>query len=155
MSDSASDPPAFHPLARRSFVGGGVGLVLAGCAASTERWEVKPVSVAGDGLVELGLKDYPELITPGGMAALQPATARKPVLVLRLEHDQVRVLSLRCTHLGCTVRWDNAAQELSCPCHGSRFDDRGTPTKGPAKQGLSVFPSELEGSTLRFWVREG
>jgi Rieske Fe-S protein len=50
------------------------------------------------------------------------------------------------------VRWDNDAQELRCPCHGSRFDDRGTPTKGPAKQGLSLYRSELEVSVVRFWV---
>jgi Rieske Fe-S protein len=144
--------PSSHPLARRTFVGGSVGLVLVGCAASAEKWETKPVSVGEEGLVELEIKDYPELITPGGMVAMQPATTRKPVLVQRLEQDQVRVLSLSCTHLGCTVRWDNEAQELRCPCHGSRFDDRGTPTKGPAKQGLAVYRSELGGSVLRFWV---
>lgn len=154
MSDSESPPSPSHPLARRAFVGGSVGLVLAGCAGSAERWEVEPVSVGESGLVELEIKDYPELITPGGMVAMQPATARKPVLVMRLEENQVRVLSLKCTHLGCTVRWDNEAQDLRCPCHGSTFDDRGTPTKGPAKQGLAVFRSELEGNVLRFWVSE-
>jgi Rieske Fe-S protein len=149
MSDSSS-----HPLARRTFVGGGVGLVLAGCAGSAEKWEPKAVSVGEAGLVELEIKDYPEIITAGGMVALRPATARKPVLVQRLEQDQVRVLSLRCPHLGCTVRWDNETQGLRCPCHGSTFDDRGTPTKGPAKEGLAVFRSELEGTVLRFWVTE-
>lgn len=144
-----------HPLARRTFVGGGLGLVLAGCAGSTEKWEVKGVPVGEEGLVELELGDYPELVTPGGMVALQPATLRRPVLVQRLEDQQVRVLSLRCTHMGCTVRWDNDAQELRCPCHGSTFDDRGTPTKGPAKQGLSLYPSEVEGTKVRFWVKEG
>jgi Rieske Fe-S protein len=148
MSDASN-----HPLARRAFVGGGLGLVLAGCAGSAEKWEVKPVSVGEGGLVELELKEHPALITPGGMVALQPATLRKPVLVQRLEADQVRVLSLQCTHLGCTVRWDNDAQELRCPCHGSRFDDRGTPTKGPAKQGLGLYQSQLEGTVVRFWVK--
>lgn len=148
MTDSS-----IHPLARRTFVGGGLGLVLAGCAASAEKWEVKPVAVKEEGLVELELKDYPELITPGGMVALQPATLRKPVLVQRLEGEAVRVLSLRCTHLGCTVRWDNEAQELRCPCHGSRFDDHGTPTKGPAKQGLALYDAQLEGTVVRFWVK--
>lgn len=146
--------PSKHPLARRTFVGGGVGLVLAGCAGSAEKWEAEPVSVGEGGLVELELKEYPALITAGGMVALQPATLRKPVLVQRIENDQVRVLSLQCTHMGCTVRWDNDAQELRCPCHGSRFDDRGTPTKGPAKRGLSLYQSQLEASVLRFWVKQ-
>ncbi|MCA9712496.1 MAG: Rieske 2Fe-2S domain-containing protein, partial [Myxococcales bacterium] len=144
MSDSTS-----HPLARRTFVGGGVGLMLVGCAGSAEPWEAKPVAVES-GIVEIDVKDHPELLTPGGLLALRPAGARKPVLVQRLEGDQVRVLSLRCPHLGCIVRWDNEAQVLRCPCHGSRFDDRGSVLEGPAKQALTVFRSQLVGNKVRF-----
>lgn len=144
-----------HPLARRRFVGGTVGLVLTGCAGSTQAWEPKPVDVGEGGLVELPLKDYPELVTPGGMVALRPGKARKPVLVQRLEKDSVRVLSLRCTHLGCTVRWDNDEQRLRCPCHGSRFDDRGAVLEGPAKEALPAYRSELAGDTIRFFYRDG
>lgn len=138
-----------HPLARRTFVGGSVGLVLAGCAGSSKKWEPKSVPVV-DGLVELELSEYPELVTPGGMVALRPAGARRPVLVQRIENDQVRVLSLRCPHLGCTVRWDNDEQVLRCPCHGSRFDDRGSVLKGPAKDALPSYPSSMEGTVVRF-----
>ncbi|MCA9653494.1 MAG: Rieske 2Fe-2S domain-containing protein [Myxococcales bacterium] len=148
-----SDDPS-HPLARRSFVGGSVGLVLVGCAGSAKKWEPTPVPVV-DGMVELELRDYPELVMPGGMVALQPAGARRPVLVQRLEANQVRVLSLRCPHLGCTVRWDNDEQVLRCPCHGSRFDDRGSVLEGPAKQALTVLGSELEGTVVRFEFHEG
>ena len=31
----------------------------------------------------------------------------------------------RCTHLGCTVPWDPAAQKFICPCHNSQFDQQG------------------------------
>ena len=40
-----------------------------------------------------------------------------------------------------------------CPCHGPRFDEHGTPTKGPAKQGLALYDASLEGSVVRFWVK--
>ncbi|MEX1367763.1 MAG: Rieske 2Fe-2S domain-containing protein, partial [Nannocystaceae bacterium] len=90
------------------------------------------------------------LVTPGGMLALRPAGATRPVLVQRLEDEQVRVLSLRCPHLGCTVRWDEDEQVLRCPCHGSRFDDRGTVQEGPAKESLAVYRSEMTGTTIRF-----
>jgi Rieske Fe-S protein len=69
---------------------------------------------------------------------------------MRLEHDTFRVMSLRCTHLGCTVRWDNDAQVLRCPCHGSRFADDGRPVQGPAKRSLTVYPSQLLGTKLMF-----
>ena len=141
--------PVFHPLARRSFVGGGVGLVLVGCAGSAQPWEPTPVSVES-GVVELDVKDHPALLTPGGLLALRPGRSRKPVLVQRLENEQVRVLSLRCPHLGCTVRWDNEEQVLRCPCHGSRFDDRGAVLEGPAKEALAVYDSEMTGNRIRF-----
>jgi len=43
-------------------------------------------------------------------------------------------LSLVCTHLGCTVTVTEG--ELSCPCHGSRFDRQGRVLKGPADKPL-------------------
>ncbi len=147
-----SDSPT-HPLARRTFVGGGVGLVITGCAGSTEAWETKPVPVE-DGVVEIDIKDHPELLTAGGLLALKPGKARKPVLVQRLENDEVRVLSLRCPHLGCTVRWDNEEQVLRCPCHGSRFDDRGTVLEGPSKEALAVYDSQMQGNRIRFRFEE-
>ncbi len=150
VPSTAMSNDSSHPLARRAFVGGGVGLVLVGCAGSTERWEVKPVSVNDNGTVELDVQDHPELVTPGGMVALQPGKSRRPVLVQRLEQDAVRVLSLRCSHLGCTVRWDNEQQVLRCPCHGSRFDDRGSVIEGPAKEALSVYRSQLVGTRITF-----
>lgn len=139
-------------LSRRGFVGAAAGLVLVGCGPGN-KWKTKAVA-AKDGTVELALKDFPELATPGGMAAVVPAGMRKPVIVMRLEGDQFRVMSSRCPHLGCVVRWDNGKQLLVCPCHGSEFTDDGKVTKGPAKQGLEIYPSELWGAKLRFSVRE-
>ncbi len=141
------------PLARRGFVGGSVGLVLVGCAGKAEKWQAKPVTPDDKGIVEVDIKDHPELVTAGGMVALKPAKA-KPVLVMRLENDEFRVLSLRCPHLGCTVRWDNEQQILRCPCHGSSFDDSGAVTKGPAKTSLTPCRSQLVGNTLRFEIED-
>ena len=48
--------------------------------------------------------------------------------------EGVYALSLVCTHLGCTV--SVTADELSCPCHGSRFDRQGMVLTGPADRPL-------------------
>lgn len=108
-----------------------------------------------NGVVDLRLDDHAELASPGGMVAITPAGVRDPILVMRLENDEFVVLSLRCPHLGCTVRWDNEAQHLVCPCHLSTFDDRGSPTKGPAKTALQAYRWNLMGSQLRIAVEQG
>jgi Rieske Fe-S protein len=50
---------------------------------------------------------------------------------------QPRAISLRCSHLGCTVKLDAATKELTCPCHRSRFALDGRPLAGPATEPLA------------------
>jgi cytochrome b6-f complex iron-sulfur subunit len=38
----------------------------------------------------------------------------------------------KCTHLGCTPRWEVASQRFKCPCHGSQFNIEGAVVCGPA-----------------------
>jgi glycine/D-amino acid oxidase-like deaminating enzyme/nitrite reductase/ring-hydroxylating ferredoxin subunit len=56
--------------------------------------------------------------------------------VYRDEHDQLYVLSSSCTHMGCTVTWNNAEKTWDCPCHGSRYDSGGEVIHSPAVKGL-------------------
>jgi nitrite reductase/ring-hydroxylating ferredoxin subunit len=56
-------------------------------------------------------------------------------------------LSLACTHLGC--RLAAAPGGLSCPCHGSRFDDAGRPIAGPARAALARVPLARRGES---WI---
>ena len=44
----------------------------------------------------------------------------------------VHAVSLRCTHLGCLLRFNAAERSWDCPCHGSRFDVDGGVLEGPA-----------------------
>ncbi|MBW1681565.1 MAG: ubiquinol-cytochrome c reductase iron-sulfur subunit [Deltaproteobacteria bacterium] len=51
-----------------------------------------------------------------------------------------RALSARCSHLGCTVRFDEVTQTFRCPCHGSVFDADGKRLEGPARKPLEALP---------------
>lgn len=66
--------------------------------------------------------------------------SKQRVFVLR-DHEGVKAMSAECTHLGCVLdRTDNGFQ---CPCHGSRFDDRGEVISGPAPRSLACYRVDL------------
>jgi glycine/D-amino acid oxidase-like deaminating enzyme/nitrite reductase/ring-hydroxylating ferredoxin subunit len=50
----------------------------------------------------------------------------------REDDGTLHVVSLRCTHLGCLLRFNGAERSWDCPCHGSRFDVTGAVLEGPA-----------------------
>ena len=42
----------------------------------------------------------------------------------------------RCPHLGCALKWNPAEHSWDCPCHGSRFDEKGKVLENPANGDL-------------------
>jgi glycine/D-amino acid oxidase-like deaminating enzyme/nitrite reductase/ring-hydroxylating ferredoxin subunit len=56
--------------------------------------------------------------------------------VYRDEQGGLHAVSMRCTHLGCLVRFNGAETSWDCPCHGSRFDVDGAVLEGPATKPL-------------------
>ncbi len=63
-------------------------------------------------------------------------------------------ISSVCTHLRCTVNWDQAEQEFVCPCHGSRFDALGRVTRGPARRPLALVTVVVKENQVRLVDRE-
>ncbi|MFB4319622.1 FAD-dependent oxidoreductase [Actinomadura sp. 21ATH] len=54
----------------------------------------------------------------------------------REEDGTPRLLSARCTHLGCLVAFNDVEKVWECPCHGSRYAPDGTVLQGPATRDL-------------------
>jgi cytochrome b6-f complex iron-sulfur subunit len=55
--------------------------------------------------------------------------------------DRVAAISTTCTHLGCIVAVSETG--FACPCHGSRYDQDGNVTGGPAPKNLPWFQVRL------------
>jgi 3-phenylpropionate/trans-cinnamate dioxygenase ferredoxin reductase subunit len=60
----------------------------------------------------------------------------KQLAVYRADDGSTFQLSPRCTHMGCTVDWNDSARTWDCPCHGSRFAADGSVVHGPASEPL-------------------
>jgi cytochrome b6-f complex iron-sulfur subunit len=51
--------------------------------------------------------------------------------------NTIGAISMVCQHLGCTVAASPTGYD--CPCHGSKYDDMGNVTHGPAQIALFWF----------------
>jgi cytochrome b6-f complex iron-sulfur subunit len=57
-------------------------------------------------------------------------------------------MSAVCTHLGCLTQYEKENSRIFCPCHGSRFDESGNVTDGPAPAPLPRLELALESGVL-------
>jgi len=76
-------------------------------------------------------------------------------VILIKSGDEMRLLSSKCSHLGCRIdKVENS--QLVCPCHGSRYNLEGTPVKGPSVNSLTQVKFEIERKpdfiTIRFKI---
>ncbi|MGD9487251.1 MAG: ubiquinol-cytochrome c reductase iron-sulfur subunit [Calditrichaceae bacterium] len=62
---------------------------------------------------------------------------------VRTDHQKLRIISKKCTHLGCTVNFNENSKMFICPCHGSKFDNEGNYLSGPAKKNLTDLDYKL------------
>ncbi len=92
-----------------------------------------------------------EKVVVGRVSDLAPNSAKivrldgKPVVIIKTRSGQVKAVSARCTHLGCTVEFNRElGGHLSCNCHGSRFDLNGKIIRGPASRPLPPYKVTLE-----------
>ncbi len=62
-------------------------------------------------------------------------------------------ISSRCAHLGCPVRWVDAAERFICPCHGGVYDLKGARVGGPPVRPLDRFYTRVTGENVEVGPR--
>jgi 3-phenylpropionate/trans-cinnamate dioxygenase ferredoxin reductase component len=88
-------------------------------------------------------------LAPGSGAVLE--YEGRTMAVYKDEAGKINAVPARCTHMGCTVDWNESEKTWDCPCHGSRYDRVGKVIQGPAVRGLdgseAAQPEEGAGAT--------
>jgi len=97
-------------------------------------------------------KEKPPLITSGtvnvGPATDYPAGRANGKfletygIIIANESGTRVAIRPKCTHQGCTAKWNEPNHDYECPCHGSKFSLMGLPTKGPATRPLPMVACE-------------
>merc|ERR1719238_558923 len=95
-------------------------------------------------------------VTVAGWAKLHPFPDRSLVQGLKGDAHYLIVkqdgalenyaINAVCTHLGCVVPWNRAANKYMCPCHGSQYDPTGKVIRGP---GPTSVPTPRRGGSKR------
>ena len=57
-------------------------------------------------------------------------------------------ISTRCAHLGCPVRYVQAAERFICPCHGGVYNFDGKVGGGPPVRPLDRFETDVQGGRV-------
>ncbi len=101
----------------------------------------KQKRAAVQALIDAGTIDS---YTPGTVSVF---VAERFYLVC-LEDGGFLALSGRCTHLGCSVPWDDEKKKFICPCHASVFDIFGNVISSPAPRALDFFDVTIENGRI-------
>jgi menaquinol-cytochrome c reductase iron-sulfur subunit len=97
-------------------------------------------------------------LTPGiGQAGKSTVYMRKrnPAIDTdRYDHNTRYIaITSRCAHLGCPVRWVDAAERFICPCHGGVYNLLGVPVGGPPVRPLDRFYTRVVGEEVQVGPR--
>ncbi len=69
--------------------------------------------------------------------------------VVKTPSNEVVAFSPICTHLGCSIHWDDPTKKFVCPCHNSVFNMDGTVVGGPAPRPLDRFEVKVANNQLQ------
>jgi cytochrome b6-f complex iron-sulfur subunit len=97
------------------------------------------------------------LVNAGAVADFEPGSVtafpQGRFYLVCLPEGGFLALHATCTHLGCTVPWDQQARRFACPCHASVFDIRGDVLGPPAPRALDLFPVRIENGVVKVDTR--
>ncbi len=100
-------------------------------ATGFNKWGITSSMVAAKILCDMVMEkknDFEEVFSP------QRTMVKSQLILNGLESAKnlLTPTTKRCPHLGCALKWNKAEHTWDCPCHGSRFDEKGKLIDNPA-----------------------
>lgn len=98
-------------------------------------------------------ESVPEQLFDAGNVSSFPVNSVTPFrggrfFLARLQDGGFIALSLRCTHLGCSVNWEDKKKIFICPCHSSSYKINGDVISPPAPRALDYFKVIIENNDV-------
>ena len=93
-------------------------------------------------------------VVAGRVQELKPNSGKivkfgnKPALLVRVSETEWKAFSAVCSHLNCTVQYQEASRQIWCACHNGTYDMSGRVVSGPPPHPLEEFAVRLRGEEV-------
>lgn len=72
----------------------------------------------------------------------------KPALLVRSSETEWKAFSAVCTHLNCTVQYQESSSQIWCACHNGMYDLNGRVVSGPPPKPLEEYAVRVRGDEV-------
>ena len=84
----------------------------------------------------------------GGNAAKIFRFGNRPGLLIHTPQGNLKAFSAVCTHLNCTVSYDQESSVIWCACHNGKYDLNGQVISGPPPRPLEAYQVNVRGDEV-------
>lgn len=125
------------------FLGGTIATTIIGALAPIVAYVYPPKSSenSNNPFSDVDLKPILADAIPENSGVVGILNNKNTILIKK--EGKLYALSAVCTHLGCSVKWDNEQNLIKCPCHGAKFDLNGRILSGPPPKPLELIKIEV------------
>lgn len=71
-----------------------------------------------------------------------------PGILINTSNGELIAFTAICTHMACTVRYDDGKEAIHCPCHNGWFDLAGKVLSGPPPAPLEQYDIQISGESI-------
>lgn len=93
-------------------------------------------------------------VMAGQVGDLKPNTGKivkfgnKPALLIRTGETEWKAFNAVCTHLNCTVQYQESSSQIWCACHNGLYDLNGRVVSGPPPKPLDEYVVRVRGEEV-------